>query len=235
MAGSAWGVVMSCLAASSLCSSCDGATGDELLARFLFFRGKGVFTACDPLQINCSSGEATGWGACLEESSTLPTRSASGSLVVAGVDGGGQSRMVGSFGVLFMVPASLATLFAFGVPMGFGVFPSGVGMFSFSASRWRMDSAVGAPSMNWKALSFVRVWVEGMIGGPLTTCRACGAAWLLFWWGKLRGRFHWPLYCCEDGDECASAVRSERCSVPWASGSGQRRTSVAWTWRWWVA
>jgi len=176
MAGSAWGVVMSCLAPSSLCSSCDGPTGDELLARFLFFRGKGVFTACEPLHISISSGEATGCGACLEESSTLPTRSASGSLVVAGVDGGGQSRMVGSFGVLLVAPTSFATRFAFGVPMGLAVFPRAVGRFSFSASRCRRYSAVGAPSMNWKALSLVRVWVEGMMGGPVTTCRACGAA-----------------------------------------------------------
>ena len=167
---------MSCLVASSLYSSCDGATGDELLARFLFFRGKGVFTACDPLHINCSSGEATGCGACLEESSIFPTRSASGSLVVAGVDGGGQSRIVGSFGVLFVVPISFATLFVFGVPIGFDVFPNAAGRFSFSASRCLRDSAEGVPSMNWKALSFVRVWVDGMIGGPVTTCRACGAA-----------------------------------------------------------
>jgi hypothetical protein len=168
---------MSCLVASGLCSSCDGATGDELLARFLFLRGKGVFIACDPLHINCSSGEATGWGACLEESSTFPTKSASGSLVVAGVDGGGQSEMVGSLGVLFGAATSFTTLFAFGVPIGFGVFASRAGRFSFSASRrLRKESAVGVPSANAKALSLVRVWVEGIIGGPVTTCRACGAA-----------------------------------------------------------
>lgn len=191
-------------AGSSLLSSCDGATGDELLARFLFFRGKGVFTACEPLHISCSSGEATGGGACLDESSMFPTRSASGSLVVAGVDGGGQSVMVGSFGVLLLFPTSLVTLFALGVAMDFGALPSAAGRFSFSASRAFRDSAVGAPSMNWKALSFLRVWVDGMMGGPVTTCRVGGAAWLLGWWGKapLRGRFHWPRYCCRDGDQC---------------------------------
>ena len=135
----------------------------------------------------------------------FPTRSASGSLVVAGVDGGGQSVMVGSFGVLLVFPTSLVTLFALGVAMDFGGFPSAAGMFSFSASRAFSDSAVGAPSINWKALSFVRVWVDGMMGGPGITCRVGGAAWLLLgWWGKapLRGRFHWPRNCCRRGDEC---------------------------------
>jgi hypothetical protein len=147
-AGSGWGVVKSWRAGSSLHSSCEGATGDELLARFLFFRSRGVFTACDPLHISCSSGEATGCGACLAESSTFPTRSASGSLVVAGVDGGGQSRMVGSLGVLFVVATCFATLFGFGVPMGLSVFPGAVGRFSLSASRWLMESTAGAPSRN---------------------------------------------------------------------------------------
>jgi len=203
MAGSAWGVVISFRAGSSLLSSCDGA-GDELLARFLFLRGKGVFTACDPLHISCSSGEATGGGACLEESSMFPTRSASGSLVVAGVDGGGQSVMVGSFGVLLAFPTSFVTLFALGVAIDFGGFPSAAGTFSFSASRAFRDSTVGAPSMNWKAFSFVRVWVDGMMGGPGIGCRVGGVAWLLLgWWGKapLRGRFHWPRNCCRRGDE----------------------------------
>lgn len=147
---------MSCLFGSSLDSSWDG-TGDELLARFLFFRGKGVFTACDPLHINCSSGEAAGGGTCLEESSTLPTRSASGNLVVAGVDGGGQSVTVGGFGVLFTFPTSLTTLLVLGVPTNLDPFPGAACIFSFSASRSLTLSTDGAPSTNWKALSFVRV------------------------------------------------------------------------------
>lgn len=174
IAGSACGVVISILAESSLRSSCDGATGDELRARFLFFRGRGVLTGCDPRQINCSSGETMGFGACLEESSTLPTRSANGSLVVAGVDGGGQLVVVGGLGVLFGFPRSFMTLDAL------GVWSRAATRFSFSASRSFADSTKGAPSMNWKALSFVRVCVDGMMGGPVTTCRAGGAGRLLW-------------------------------------------------------
>lgn len=147
MAGSAWGVVISCLFESSLDSSWEGPTGEELLARFLFFRGNGVFTACEPLHINCSSGEATG-GACLVESSTLPTRSASGSLMVAGVDGGGQSTTVGSFGVLLPVPISVRVLFVFGVPIDLDPFPGTLRRFSFSASRSLALATDGTPSMN---------------------------------------------------------------------------------------
>jgi hypothetical protein len=76
---------------------------------------------------------------------------------------------VGSFGVLLAFPVSFTTLDAFGVPMVFDFLPSAAGRFSFSAARSLTVSPVGAPSMNWKALSFVRVWVEGMIGGPVMT------------------------------------------------------------------
>jgi hypothetical protein len=222
---------MSFLAESCLCSSCDGATGDELLARFLFLRGKGVFTAWDPRHISCSSGDGAGCGACRDESSTLPTRSASGSLVVAGVDGGGQSTMVGNFGVLFVVPTSFTTLEVFGVLIGFVAFPSAAGRFSFSASRSFAVSTEGAPSMNWKALSFLRVCVEGMIGGPVTTC--CGwaaAAWLLWWWGNgpLRPRlFHWPRYCYEEARSVCVLEKAVKVKVPLASDPDQRRTFVA--------
>lgn len=157
--------------------SCDGATGEELRARFLFFRGSGVLTVCDPLQISCSSGEATGFGACLEESSMLPTRSASGSLVVAGVEGGGQFRIVGSLGVFSRLPTSFMILEAFGVSLDFEALSNAADRFSFSASR-SFTVSVGAPSMNWNALSLVRVCVDGIMGGPVTTRRAGGAALL---------------------------------------------------------
>lgn len=156
-------------------SSCDGGgTGEELRARFLFLRGIGVLTVCDPLHISCSSGEATYFGACLAESSMLPTRSASGSRVVAGVDGGGHDLVVGGLGVFSVFPRSLTILEIFGVSIAMAL-SNVVGWFSLSASRSFGVSPGCAPSMNWKALSFVRVCVDGMIGGPATTCRGGGA------------------------------------------------------------
>ena len=113
----------------------------------------------------------------------LPTRSASGSLVVAGVEGGGHALAVGRFGVLAAFAASLIILDVFGVSIPFVVLLfNAAGRFSFSAWRSSVVSRVGAPSMNWKAFSLVRVCVDGIIGGPVTTCRV-GAA-LLEWWGK---------------------------------------------------
>ncbi len=149
----------------------------------------------EPLQISCSSGEATGFGICLEESSTLPTRSASGSLVALGVDGGGQFAMVGGFGVLFALAAGSMTLEALGVSFDIDVLLAVMGTFSLSCSRVFVASTMGAPSMNLKALSLVRVWVDGMMGGPVTTCRRGGAEVLLAWGygGPLRWRCHWPF------------------------------------------
>jgi hypothetical protein len=170
MAGSAWGVVISGLGPSSLWSSCDGPTGDELRARFMGLRRMGVVVGCEPRQNSCSSGEATGLAVCRDESSTFPTRSASGSLV-AGVDGGGKVLFCDSLGVSNGASMSFVTLFAFGVSLALSGLSDATGRFSLSM----VDSAPGAPSMNWKALSLVRVWVEGMMGGPVTTCRAGGA------------------------------------------------------------
>jgi hypothetical protein len=124
------------------------------------------------------------------ESSALPTNSASGSLV-AGVDGGGQVVDLASSGVSFVFESAMLTdLEVFGVSLAFGP----IDMFSFSASQFFTLSTVGAPSMNWKALSFVRVCDDGMMGGPV---RGGGASGLLWWGygGPLRGRFHWPLKC----------------------------------------
>lgn len=149
-AGSAWGVIKSFLADSGgFGSSWDGAAGDELLARFLF-RGNGVLTGCDPRQHSCSSGDTIGLTICLLESSTLPTSSASGSLV-CGVEGGGQLFEVANLGVsegLWMLSVTRET---FGVSLDLfaadvASFPADA--FSFSASRSLIASAVGAPSMN---------------------------------------------------------------------------------------
>lgn len=117
----------------------------------------------------------------------LPTRSASGGRFMAGVEGGGQLLEVAGLGVTAVLPTFLAGGTAFAA-----------GRFSFSALRCLLVSAVGAPSMNWKALSLVRVCVDGMIGGPVTTCLVGGAV-LLFGRGQCGGAFrgrHWPLNCC---------------------------------------
>lgn len=88
----------------------------------------------------------------------LPTRSASGSRFMAGVDGGGQVLEVAGFGVTVVLSVSFTAAVILVVPFfEFGVFPSAAGRFSFSASRALTVSIDGAPSMNWKALSFVRV------------------------------------------------------------------------------
>jgi hypothetical protein len=126
----------------------------------------------------------------------LPTRSASGRRFMAGVVGGGQVLDVAGFGVVTVVPFTLRGSLV--VPSDVDFFPRGATRFSFSASRLLAVSTVGAPSRNWNDLSFVRVWVDGIMGGPVTTCLAGGAAWLL-WWGKggpFCGRRHWPLNCC---------------------------------------
>jgi hypothetical protein len=153
---------------------------------------------CDPRHTSCSSGETTGCGACLDESSMLPTRAASGSLFMAGVDGGGQDLEVAGLGVVLALAGSW-TFCNVLVVLSVAALPMAAGRFSFSASRCLAFSTGGAPSMNWKALSFVRVCVEGIIGGPVTTRRSGGAAGLLWWWGKggaFRWRCHWPLKCC---------------------------------------
>ena len=85
-AGSAW-LSPSCITESNLYSSCEGAAGDELLARFRPLRCIGVIVGCEPRQNNCSSGEIFAFAERREESSTFPTRSASGNRV-AGVEGG---------------------------------------------------------------------------------------------------------------------------------------------------
>lgn len=116
---------------------------------------------------------------------------------MAGVEGGGQLLDVAGFGVAPAFAASLTAWNALVIPSTGAALPGAASRFSFSASRSFRVSTVGAPSMNWKALSLVRVWVDGMMGGPVTTRLAGGAA-LLLWWGKggaLRGR-HWPLNCC---------------------------------------
>lgn len=170
---------MSIFRALSL-SSCDGPTGEELRARFLFLRGTGVPTGCEPRQYSCSSGESAASVACLDVSSVLPTRSDNGSLA-AGVDGGGKDLLCGRRGVSNASSTSF-TFDVFGVSWGFDVVCR---RFSFSGSSASVSSS-------WKALSFVRVWVDGMMGGPVTTCRAGGAS-LCWWGGALRGRVHWPL------------------------------------------
>lgn len=87
----------------------------------------------------------------------LPTRSASGSLFMAGVDGGGQDFEVAGFGVVVAFPGSFPFCNALDTPSLVEAFPTATELFSFSASRSFVVSTVGAPSMNWKALSFVRV------------------------------------------------------------------------------
>jgi hypothetical protein len=116
-----------------------------------------VFIGCDPRHINCSSGETIGCGACRDESSMLPTKSASGSRFMAGVDGGGQDLDVAGFGVIAVLPASFTVRGAFVILVVVEALPRAAARFSFSASRSFAVSTVGAPSMNWKALSFVRV------------------------------------------------------------------------------
>jgi hypothetical protein len=68
---------------------------------------------------------------------------------MAGVDGGGQDFEVAGFGVVVAFPVSFTFCNE--------AFPTAAELFSFSASRSFVVSTVGAPSMNWKALSFVRV------------------------------------------------------------------------------
>lgn len=106
-----------------------------------------------------------------------------------GVEGGGQVLVVAGFPL--SVPGFDKLI---DVPSTFDVLPNAAGLFSFSPPRSRADTTVGAPSTNWKALSFVLVWVDGIMGGPVITCR--GGATLLGWWGKagFRGR-HWPVKC----------------------------------------
>lgn len=94
---------------------------------------------------------------------------------MAGVDGGGQVLEVAGFGVVAAFTVSFAACTVLVIPSFAVALPSAEGWFSFSALLSLVASTVGAPSMNWKALSFVRVWVDGMIGGPVTTCRAGGA------------------------------------------------------------
>jgi hypothetical protein len=89
-----------------------------------------------------------GCGACLEESSMLPTRSARGSLFIAGVDGGGQVFELAGLGVAAALSVSFTTTGAFVVPFKVEIFPSAAGRFSFSASRPLAVSRDGAPSMN---------------------------------------------------------------------------------------
>lgn len=85
----------------------------------------------------------------------------------------GKHLLGGSRGVSKALSMSFTTLDVLGVCFVEGL-SSAVGQFSFSASRSLADSS-GSVSSSWKALSLVRVWVEGMIGGPVTTCRARGA------------------------------------------------------------
>jgi hypothetical protein len=86
----------------------------------------------------------------------LPTRSASGSLFMAGVDGGGQVFEVASFGVAVFI-VSFAACTDLDIPSFADALPSAEGWFSFSALLSLVASTVGAPSMNWKALSLVLV------------------------------------------------------------------------------
>lgn len=112
-----------------------------------------------------------GFAICLEESSTFPTKSAKGSLV-AGVEGGGGFFDWARFGVsegfwTFRTPSTTLDV---------SFVCDAIGIFSFSASRSFMSSTTGAPSINWKAFSFVRVCTEGIMGGPVTTRRGGGGA-----------------------------------------------------------
>lgn len=76
---------------------------------------------------------------------------------MAGVDGGGQDFEVAGFGVAVDLPVSFPVCKALDTPSLAEAFPTATALFSFSASRSFVDSTVGAPSRNWKALSFVRV------------------------------------------------------------------------------
>jgi hypothetical protein len=155
-------------------SSCDGAAGEELRARLWCFRSRGVCVGCDPRQISCSSGDTMGSGACRDESSMLPTRSASGSLFMAGVDGGGQVLEVAGLGAM----AGVSTAFTVGVALPVvDSIPRAVVEFSFPPPRSSSTSTAGTPSMNWNFLSFVRVYEDGIIGGPVTTAG--------LWWERL--------------------------------------------------
>ena len=158
---------------------------------------------CEPRQYNCSSGEITARAACLEVSSVLPTRSDSGSLA-PGVDGGGKDRPCGRRGVSKAPSVSLATLEALGV----------LSAWAGASRRFSFSGSSGSAASSWKALSLVRVWVEGMMGGPVTTCRAGSLCW---WGGALRGRVHWPLERCEDGVSTGGSA-----GVGWECSSGQR-------------
>jgi hypothetical protein len=76
---------------------------------------------------------------------------------MAGVDGGGQDFEVAGFGVVVAFPVYFPACKALDIPSLAEAFPTATALFSFSASRSFVVSTVGAPSMNWKALSFVRV------------------------------------------------------------------------------
>ena len=76
---------------------------------------------------------------------------------MAGVDGGGQDFEVAGFGVVVAFPVSFPVGKALDIPSLAEALPTATALFSFSASRSFVVSTVGAPSMNWKALSFVRV------------------------------------------------------------------------------
>lgn len=89
-----------------------------------------------------------GKGACREESSIFPTRSASGSRFIAGVEGGGQVFEVAGFGVTagFIDSIGFITTFAsIGVA---SVCCLAAWRFSFSAKFSLLSSPAGAPSMN---------------------------------------------------------------------------------------
>jgi hypothetical protein len=77
----------------------------------------------------------------------LPTRSASGSLFIAGVDGGGQVLEV-ALGVGTAFPASFAACTDLVIPSFTEALPSAEGWFSFSALLFLLASTTGAPSMN---------------------------------------------------------------------------------------
>lgn len=148
MEGSAWRVVMSFLAESSLCSSYGGATGDELLARFLLLRSRGVFTACESLHINCSSGEATGCGACLEESLIFPRDQPAVALWWLELRAADSLRWLGVLLSFFLFPICCASLSAFDVSIDLGAFPARRAGSLFPASHSLAVSTVGAPSMD---------------------------------------------------------------------------------------
>ena len=96
-------------------------------------------------------------------SSTFPIRSASGSRA-AGVEGGKVLDCINA-GVFTAIPLRTCCERLAGDNAGDLVGDCGGGtccLFSFSAGSvgW-LD---GFPSMNWKAFSFFRVWLEGRIG-----------------------------------------------------------------------